>query len=95
MPLPLTNTESELKRYEEVKTEADRCKGAFVGEVKKFPRYGEYSFEATWNPEFQKTEVYKTLSSADVLALVYGDPWYFGGKIKNRTSTKVWGVIYD
>ena len=92
--MPSMNTDEDLKRWDEVQKAASDCGGAFIGDINRFQRYGEYSFEAEWNPDFVKSDIYKTLSSNDVLSLVYGSPWFFGGKVRSRTNKKVTGVIY-
>lgn len=92
--MPSMNTEEDLRRWEEVRKAAAECGGAFKGGIRKMPRYGEYSFEAEWNPDFVKSSIYPSLSTIDILCLVDGNPWYFGGKLKSKNSTKVTGVIY-
>lgn len=91
--MPLTNTEEAMDRFEHLKEVASNVGGAFL-HVKKMPKYGEYMFEAEWNPSFQNTEEYKRLSTEDILGLVDKSPWYFGGKIKSRDSKRVSGVVY-
>ena len=93
MSMPSTNTEEDLRRWEEVKAVASECGGAFK-EIRKFPKSGEYTFEAEWNPEFVKSSIYSSLSVTDILCLVDKNPWYFGGKLKSRSSTRVTGVVY-
>lgn len=91
--MPSMNTEEQVERYKKISEVAESCGGAFLSK-RKHSGYAQYTFDAEWNPEFQKTEEYKTLSSNDILALVDNGPWYFGGSIKNRTATKVSGVVY-
>lgn len=92
--MPSMNTDESLDRWKEVQQAAKACGGAFIGKVNKYQRYGEYSFDAEWNPEFVKTDIYKTLSSVDVLSLIDGGPWFFGGKVRSRTDKRVTGVVY-
>lgn len=92
--MPSMNTEEDLARWKEVQEAAVSCGGAFIGKVDKYRKYGEYSFEAQWNPEFVKLPIYRTLSSIDVLSLVDGGPWFFGGRIRSRSDQKVTGVVY-
>lgn len=93
--MPSTNTEESLERWEQVREAAKSCGGAFKsGTIRKFPKYGEYTFEADWNPEFVNNDIFRTLSSNDVLCLMEGGPWFFGGKITSRSNSRVSGVVY-
>ena len=92
--MPSMNTDEDLDRWKQVRDAAAACGGAFKGEINKYKKYGEYSFEAEWNPDFVKSDIFKTLSSIDVLSLVEGNPWFFGGRVRQRTETTVSGVVY-
>lgn len=92
--MPSMNTEDDLTRWEKVRNAAAACGGAFIGGLNKYSRYGEYSFDAAWNPKFVEDPIFRSLTSTDILCLVDGGPWFFGGKIRNRDNTRVSGVVY-
>lgn len=91
--MPSMNTEEQMERYKKLAEVAKSCGGAFISNI-KHNTYAQYTFDAEWNPKFQETKEYKTLNSNDILCLIDNSPWFFGGSVKNRTSTKVSGVVY-
>lgn len=93
--MPSMNTEDEMERWNDVKAwySSKGDKGVFSS-VSKRRTYGQYTFEAVINPDVLEDDMWKSLSSRDILALVDGGPWYFGGKITDRSSKFVRGVVY-
>ena len=93
--MPSMNTEDEMERWREVQSwYRSKGEGGVFSDIRKYRSYGQYSFDATVNPEILKDETWKGLSSRDILALIDGGPWYFGGKLTQRNNKLVQGVVY-